>query len=272
MLTPISGRARLQGFMDIGITALGWIRRVSLVALDAVLPPQCLSCGVATDAPRKLCASCWAKITWLSSPLCACCGCPFEFDPLGGVDTESLMCGACLKVPPLFARARAVFRYDDASRGLILAFKHADRLHGVPAYGEWLARAGAELLGEAAYVAPVPLHWTRLAWRRYNQAALLADVAGRVAGRAVIPDLLVRARRTPQQGELGAAARRRNVRRAFRVNGRHADKLKGQRIVLVDDVFTTGATVEECTRALLDVGAAAVDVLTLARVVRPVAA
>jgi ComF family protein len=208
----------------------------------------------------------------LSSPLCACCGSPFEFDPLGGADTASLLCGACLRAPPLFARARAVFRYDDASRGLILAFKHADRLHGAPAYGEWLARAGAELLSSATYVAPVPLHWTRLAWRRYNQAALLAEAAARVAGRTVIPDLLVRARRTPQQGDLGAAARRRNVRRAFRVNDRHRDKLRDQRIVLVDDVFTTGATVEECTRALLDVGAAAVDILTLARVVRPVAA
>jgi ComF family protein len=209
---------------------------------------------------------------WLSSPLCACCGCPFEFDPLGGADAEQLLCGACLRDPPSFARARAVFRYDDASRGLILAFKHADRLHGAPAYGEWLARAGAELLNQAAYVAPVPLHWTRLAWRRYNQAALLAQAAARVTRRAVIPDLLERARRTPQQGDLGAAARRRNVRRAFRVNARHRDKLAGKRIVLVDDVFTTGATVEECTRALLDAGAEVVDVLTLARVVRPVAA
>jgi ComF family protein len=258
--------------MDIGTTTIGWIRRASFAALDAVLPPQCLSCSAATDGPGKLCAACWAKIMWLGAPLCARCGCPFEFDPLGSADTEALVCGACLRAPPPFARARAVFRYDDASRGLILAFKHADRLHGATAYGEWLARAGAELLSSASCVAPVPLHWTRLAWRRYNQAALLANVAARAAGRPVIPDLLVRARRTPQQGDLGAAARRRNVRRAFRVNARHRDKLAGQRIVLVDDVFTTGATVEECARALLDTGVMAVDVLTLARVVRPVAA
>jgi ComF family protein len=258
--------------MDMGTTTLGWIRRASFAALDAVLPPQCLSCGAATDAPGKLCATCWAKIVWLAAPLCACCGCPFEFDPLDGDDSEALVCGACLRAPPLFARARAVFRYDDASRGLILAFKHADRLHGAKAYGEWLARAGAELLSSASYVAPVPLHWTRLAWRRYNQAALLATAAARSAGRPVIPDLLVRSRRTPQQGDLGAAARRRNVRRAFRVNTPYRDKLAGQRVVLVDDVFTTGATVEECTRALLEAGVAAVDILTLARVVRPVAA
>src|SRR5581483_6768859 len=167
--------------VDIGSTALGWMRRASFAALNAVLPPQCLSCGVTTDSVGKLCAACWAKVTWLAPPFCARCGTPFEFDPADGA--ENLTCGACLKRSPLFGRARAVFRYDDASRALILAFKHADRLHGVPAYGEWLTRAGAELLPTADIIAPVPLHWTRLAWRRYNQAALLANAVARRAER-----------------------------------------------------------------------------------------
>jgi ComF family protein len=247
-----------------------WLRHSARMALDAVLPPQCLSCAVAVDSPGALCATCWAKIVWLGPPHCACCGAPFEFDPApaGG---EALLCGACLRAPPLFARARAVFRYDDTSRGLILAFKHADRLHGAPAFGRWLARAGAELLATADIVAPVPLHWTRLAWRRYNQAALLAQAAASAAGAACWPDLLVRSRRTPSQGDLGPAARRRNVRRAFRLANRYRGRIEGRRVVLVDDVFTTGATVDECARALHDAGAGAVDVLTLARVVRPAA-
>ncbi len=245
------------------------INRAARAALDAVLPPQCLSCASVTDAPGTLCAACWSKITWLGAPLCACCGAPFEFDPQPGANRSELICGACLRVRPAFARARAVFRYDDAGRGLILAFKHGDRLHGAPAYGRWLARAGAELLASADYVAPVPLHWTRLAWRRYNQAAILAKEAARRARRPCIPDLLTRIRRTQQQGEMGRAARRRNVRRAFELTRRYAADIRGKSVVLVDDVLTTGATAEECARVLLDNEAAAVDLLTLARVVRP---
>lgn len=253
--------------MNVGMFAAGWARRVVRAALDAVLPPQCLSCGAVTDTPGKLCPTCWSKVTWLSAPLCRRCGAPFEFES----GSDALLCGACLRDSPAYDRARAVFRYDDAGRGLVLAFKHGDRLHAAPAFGAWLARAGAELLAEADLVAPVPLHWTRLAWRRYNQSALLANAAARIAERRCVPDLLVRLRRTPQQGQMGRAERRRNVRRAFAVARRHTALVPGRRVVLVDDVLTTGATADECVRALREAGAAAVDLLTLARVVRPVA-
>lgn len=255
--------------MAVTSAAVAAINRAARAALDAVLPPQCLSCGLITDAPGTLCAACWSKMTWLAAPLCACCGVPFEFDPTPDANSAELICAACLRTPPAFARARAVFRYDDAGRGLILAFKHGDRLHGAPAFGRWLVRAGAELLASADYVAPVPLHWTRLAWRRYNQAAILGKEAARVSGRRFVADLLTRTRRTQQQGEMGPAARRKNVRRAFALNRRYASEVAGKRVVLVDDVLTTGATAEECARALLDHNAAAVDLLTLARVVRP---
>jgi len=248
------------------------IRRAAAMIVDSVLPPLCLACGEAVDSQGGLCAACWAGIAWLGPPWCEGCGLPFEFDPGLRAHGETLRCGACLRDPPAFDRARAVFRYDAASRGMLLAFKHADRTHAAPAFGRWLARAGDELLSSADLVAPVPLHWMRLAWRRYNQSALLAKVAASIVERPLVPDLLVRARHTPSQGAFGPAARRRNVRGAFRVHPRHGAKVQGRRILLVDDVFTTGATVEECARALRRGGAVAVDVLTLARVVRPAAA
>src|SRR5258708_25348964 len=119
------------------------INRAARAALDAVLPPQCLSCASVTDAPGTLCAACWSKITWLGAPLCACCGAPFEFDPQPGANRSELICGACLRGRPAFARARAVFRYDDAGRGLILAFKPGDPLHRAPAHRRRPARAEA---------------------------------------------------------------------------------------------------------------------------------
>ncbi len=240
------------------------LRRWGALALNAVLPARCLSCGVVVDAPGTLCPPCWRAIDFLAPPFCACCGMPFEVDP-----GEAALCTGCLDRPPDFARARAVFRYGEESRRLILGFKHGDRLHGTKAYAAWMARAGAELVADAAVIAPVPLHWTRLFARRYNQAALLANALARSAGIEAVPDLLVRKRRTPSQGRLNAAERRRNVRGAFAVRASAAPRIAGRRVLLIDDVYTTGATAGACARSLLAAGASAVDVLTLARVVRP---
>jgi ComF family protein len=194
-------------------------------------------------------------------PLCECCGLPFAYQ----VAARS-RCAACIASPPAFDRARAVLVYDDASRRLVLGFKHADRLEPVPAFGRWLARAGAELTEAADLIAPVPLHRWRLFRRRYNQAALLAQALGRVAGCPVAPDLLVRRRSTPSQGGLGRAGRRRNVAGAFALRSGRDAQVRGRRILLIDDVHTTGATLGECARVLRRAGAASVDALTLARV------
>ena len=243
--------------------------RVGRSLLDLVLPPRCILCLARVEAPGTLCASCWRGINFLGEPCCSCCGMPFPFDP-GAV--AGVLCAGCLAYRPRFDRARSVFAYDDHSRRLVLALKHADRLQGVPAFGQWLARAGAPLLAEAALVAPVPLHWTRLWRRRYNQSALLARAALQAWRRAdrpaplLVPDLLLRRRRTPSQGRRTRLQRAENVRGAFRLKPGAA--VEGKRVLLIDDVLTSGATVEECAKVLRRAGAAGVDVLTLARAVR----
>jgi ComF family protein len=239
------------------------LRRVGAGLLDLLLPPRCLKCGCQVESPGTLCAACWKAVTFLAPPACARCGYPFEFEVGPGA-----LCAQCSREAPAFARARAVLRYDASSRGLVLAFKHGDRTDAAATFGSWLLRAGAELVRDADLLVPVPLHWTRLLARRYNQAALLANALSRAAGVPVVPDLLQRRRRTASQGGLGPKDRRRNVRRAFRLRAKAAARIAGRRLLLVDDVLTTGATAEECTRVLLAGGAAAVDVLTLARVVR----
>ena len=243
------------------MAALRALGRFAVAALDALLPPRCLSCSAAVDRQGGLCPACWSALTFIAPPACVCCGLPFEY----AVEGENL-CGACVAQPPPFARARSVLVYDDASRPLVLGFKHGDRTHAAKPFGVWLARAGAELLADADLLAPVPLHRWRLFLRRYNQAALLAREAGRASGVAVVPDLLVRRRRTRSQGGLDRTGRRRNVAGAFAL--RRKGSVEGKRVVLVDDVLTTGATVGECARVLLRAGAARVDVLTLARVVK----
>jgi ComF family protein len=175
-------------------------------------------------------------------------------------------CALCIARPPPFARARAALLYDDGCRGLILSFKHGDRTDLAPVFARWLARAGAELLGDADLLVPVPLHRWRLFHRRYNQSALLARLLARTSGVPMLPDLLIRHRATPSQGGLGRRGRVRNVAGAFALHSRLARRADGRRVLLIDDVHTTGATLGECARLLRRAGAARVDVLTLARV------
>lgn len=237
------------------------LNRLAASVIDVLLPPRCLSCGEAVTVQGTLCVGCWRTITFLGRPCCACCGLPFEFD-LG----QAALCGDCARELPRFDRARAAMRYDEASRKLILAFKHGDRLHLAPAFGRWLRRAGAELIRDADLAVPVPLHWTRLFARRYNQAAILAYALHSAGGPPVAPDALIRTRRTVSQGRGNRAARQRNVAGAFAVKS--GTDVAGRRVLLIDDVLTTGATAGECARVLKRAGAARVDVLTLARTVR----
>jgi len=243
----------------------GGVRRAATALLDLLYPPLCITCRAPVGEAHGLCADCWRAITFLDGPHCALCGLPFAVDP--GPDT---LCATCHAKPPVFDRARAVMKYDEASRGPILALKRADRLDLVPAFARWLERSGADVLGGADLIVPVPLHRWRLWSRRYNQAALLARGLSRIVGKPADPFVLTRIRATPSQGVMPSAkARARNVRGAFRVPPAHRAALKGLAVLLVDDVFTTGATADACARALKRAGAAKVFVLTLARVVRP---
>lgn len=235
-------------------------------ALDVLLPPQCLACGTLVaggSGGGVLCPSCWDGVSFLSAPWCDACGLPFEHEM-----EEGALCGACSRKPPAWRRARAAFAYEETTRRLLVSFKHGDRTDAAPAYGRWLLRAGVDLFDGNDLVAPVPLHWTRLLARRYNQAALLAREVARATGLELIPGLLRRTRRTASQGHLNPKRRRDNVRGAFAVVG--GRRVEGRRVLLVDDVMTTGATAAACAKCLLKAGAEAVDVLTLARVVRPI--
>ena len=217
--------------------------------------------------PDSLCPECWKELHFLDGPVCKVCGLPFDFDPI-----EETECAACIAQPPAFDNARAILRYDDASKKPVLALKHADRLDLVPAFGRWLERTGRELLSQTDVIVPVPLHRLRLWKRRYNQSAELARALSRFSGVPLDVHSLWRTRKTPSQGEMpSASARRRNVRGAFAVPRERKPAVEGKKMLLVDDVLTTGATANACARALKRAGAAKVFVLALSRVVRPLA-
>jgi ComF family protein len=247
--------------MQLAATLPSRLRRFGRAVVDGILPPRCLACGAVVDEVDALCGKCWASITFFVAPWCTVCGLPFPH-PMG----EGAICGACAANPPSWQRARSVFRYDRHSRRLVLMLKHGDQTHLVGAFGRWMHRAGGEVLADADLLVPVPLHWTRLFGRRFNQAALLAQAIRAAGGPPVGADWLVRRRRTPSQGRMGPAARTRNVRGAFAL--RRGRSVAGRRVVLVDDVLTTGATVEECARVLRQAGAVSVGVLVLARALR----
>ena len=231
--------------------------------LNQVLPPTCCGCGVFVSEPQTLCADCWGHLTFLGRPCCDACGHPFEYE----VPDQSL-CGGCSQDRPPYNRARSALRYDDASKDLILAFKHADKTDCTQLFAKWMLMTGQDLIASSNVLMPVPLHWTRLFSRRYNQAALLAQALGKMSDRPVLTNALVRHRRTPSQGHLSSKARARNVSGAFRVASKHVEGLNGTRVLLIDDVYTTGATVRAITKVLLRAGVSGVDVITVARVVR----
>ncbi|SDR62546.1 comF family protein [Rhizobiales bacterium GAS191] len=240
----------------------GGMHGLGRAVVDLVYPPACLVCYAATAEPRALCASCWGRLRLIERPYCERLGTPFSVD-IG----KGLLSPAAIANPPVYERARAVARYDDVARALAHRLKYGDRLDLAATIGGWMARAGAELLAEADLIVPVPLHRRRLWARRFNQAALLADAVGRRAGKRVDAFLLARRRHTRPQVGLSRAERQSNLSGAFLVPEEAKARLADLRVLLVDDVLTTGSTADMAARALLRGGAKAVDVLVFARVV-----
>ncbi|WP_439534231.1 double zinc ribbon domain-containing protein [Polymorphobacter sp.] len=228
---------------------------------DLVLPPRCAGCGVIVDGDGRFCGGCWQGLDFLGSPQCESCGTPFAYDRGTGV-----RCGACEAAPPPWGRARAALAYQGAARTALLRFKLADRQHLAAMMVPHMARAGAGLLGPAVLLVPVPLHRWRL-WRRgFNQSALLARGLARAGLGVLHVDALVRVRPTLPSVGLNPSERAANVKGAFVVP--RPERIVGRNVVLVDDVLTSGATASACASSLLQAGAATVDVLTWARVVR----
>jgi ComF family protein len=252
----------LAGHMRTAVTALrGSFRHAASLALDIALPTLCVACREPVTG-EGVCAECWSKLSFIAKPYCPRLGIPFVYDP--GPDLLSM---EAIASPPAYARARAAVRYDEVAKTLVHALKYQDRTDLAPTMGRWMARAGSELLAEADAIIPVPLHWRRAWHRRYNQSGALAAVIARQSGVKLKSELLERSRATEQQVGLSRTQRASNVQGAFRVPAERQGELLGARIVLIDDVLTSGATVDACARALLRAKAAQVDVLVFARVV-----
>lgn len=230
-------------------------------AVDIVLPPQSLITGALEAGGIE--GDVWAEVRFLDEPCCKICGFPFEFN-----EGPEALCGRCVIKKPAYDAARAAFQYDDLSRSLVLGFKHGGRTEGLGMFAAHMRRAGRSFLPEADFLIPVPLHFSRRVRRRYNQSSLLARALARISPPVFEPDILMRHRATPTQGGRSASGRRRNVQGAFAIREGMEPRLKGTRVVLIDDVMTTGATLESCARTLKRGGAAQVDALTLSRVVK----
>jgi ComF family protein len=241
----------------------GWMRRTSAAvwqrATDFVLPPLCLACHKQLAGHDALCARCWRGIDFIRPPLCDRLGIPLPYDT--GTATVS---AAALADPPVYNRARAAARFDGIVRDLVHGLKYADRHDGRRLFGRWLSAAGEELLSDADLLVPVPLHPIRLFTRRFNQAAILTQELARLRGLSWHATALRRVKRTPQQVGLTRDQRDRNMAAAFRVADVARSDIEDRNIVLIDDVITTGATVNACARALRSAGAARIDVLALA--------
>jgi ComF family protein len=231
---------------------------------DLLYPPVCIACTAPTADAHALCAACWRQMPFIARPFCERLGTPFAFDAGPGLVSPVAMAN-----PPVFARARAVARYEGPARDMVHRLKYDDRLDLAPSMAAWMASAGDDILTGADLLIPVPLHRWRLWRRRHNQAAVLAQAVSRTAGVPVRHDLLARVRATRPQVGLTRNERTENLRGAFRTAATAPSSLGGLRVVLVDDVLTTGSTANAAARAVLRAGASQVDVLTFATVCAP---
>jgi predicted amidophosphoribosyltransferase len=237
-------------------------------ALRLIYPAQCMACGTVVAQEDALCPACWRDTPFIAGTVCDACGLPLPgaegADPAGA----PVHCDDCLRLARPWQRGRAALLYAGTARRLVLGLKHADRLDLARACGGWLAAAVAPILRPGVLIAPVPLHWTRLLRRRYNQSAVLAQVLAARTGAEVCPDLLVRLRRTGTQDGRDLGARHANLDGALALHPRRGARAEGRDVLLVDDVMTSGATLAAAADACLAGGARTVDVVVLVRVLK----
>lgn len=244
------------------------LRRAWRPVLDFLLPPRCVSCDAILAEQDGLCGACWRELPFITGPVCRISGLPLPFQ----LQEKDMVVPWLKRHPPPYDRARAALLYDGKAAALIRRMKFRDEPALALLLAQWMRRVGQQFLAEADYILPVPLHARRLWMRRFNQAAELARqlaASPSQSGPALRLEWLQRRRHTHQQIGLTRAARRRNLQGAFRVAPKARAALKGAHIVLIDDVFTTGATIEACARTLKRAGVRQIDALTAARVVRP---
>ncbi|WP_232822964.1 ComF family protein [Oceanibium sediminis] len=238
------------------------ISRDALVTL--LFPPECAGCRAPTTAAHGLCASCWTQTRFITGPVCDGCGQPLPTAAPG----VAVRCEGCTSHPPAWDRGRAAILYEGRGRDIVLSLKHRDRQDLTPVLARWLHRAGRELIGDADILTPVPLHWTRLAKRRFNQSAELARRPELGFAGLVLPDLLTRARATASLKGRTRGERQAILRDAIRLTPRHAARVQGKSVLLLDDVMTTGATLSAAAEALRAGGARHIAVLVVARVAK----
>jgi ComF family protein len=240
------------------------IRLLAQKIIRLAYPPRCLSCGEESDADSVLCQTCWPEAHFIAGHVCDACGVP-----LIGAAAETDLCESCFAFPPAWKQGRAVGLYQGPLRRMTLALKHGDRQDIAQHMARWMLNAGSNLLTTETCLVPVPLHWTRMLRRRFNQSVLIANAMARTTAVRVIPDALQRFRATKPQKDMSRTERFENQRNAIRAHPQRLAMITGKPILLIDDVMTTGATLSACAEACLDAGAASVNALVFARVARP---
>lgn len=253
---------------------INFAKNLSLKALDLILPATCPMTGEIVDTPGMVSADYWSHLTFFDGDACHCCGATIatvhnKHSNQDNIKENGVLCGYCLSTPPLYDHHRSALKYDDYSKPLILKFKHYDQHHLTRCFSPWLISAMQGLPDQDFdLIVPVPLHYKRLLYRKYNQAALLAKSISKKTGIPWASDSLRRLKHTDTQGFKNASERRKNVKNAFIVPEHSRERISDRHILLIDDVYTTGATLNECTKALKAAGASKVSCVTLARALK----